>query len=90
MPQGVHSQLALGTLFKLRRCAEGWFAREWTCWKPDSKTPERTFSDWRPPIPRTLCNTASGRNDAARNRVPFFTSAGYTRATGRLFLIDDD
>jgi len=34
----VHSRLTLRTLLNLRKCAEGSFAREWTCWKPRSKT----------------------------------------------------
>jgi hypothetical protein len=75
MPQSVHSRLAMRTLLKLRRCAEGWFAREWTCWKPRSETRERIASGRPPTIPRTLCNTASGRNDVVRNGVPFLTSA---------------
>ena len=89
MSQGVHSRLVLRTLLKLRRSAEGWLAREWTYWQPPSKTHERTFSDRHPTIPRTLCNTRSGRNDVARDRVPFLTSAGCTRATARLFQKDD-
>jgi pimeloyl-ACP methyl ester carboxylesterase len=36
MQQRVHSRLALRTLLKLPRCAEGWFAHERTCWKPRS------------------------------------------------------
>ena len=75
MQQSVHSRLAMRTLLKLRRCAEGWFAREWTCWKPRSKNHERTFSDRPPTIPRTLCNTASGRNDVVRNWVPYLIRA---------------
>jgi hypothetical protein len=39
MLQSVHSRLALRPLLKLQRCAEGCFAREWTCWKPHKKTP---------------------------------------------------
>jgi hypothetical protein len=76
MPQCVHTRPALRTLLKPRRCAERWFAREWTCWKPRGKTHERTFSDRRPTILRTLCNTASGRNAVMRNGVLFLTSAG--------------
>jgi len=71
----VHSRLALRTLLNLRKCAGGWFAREWTCWKPRSKTHDITASGRPPTIPRILCNTASGRNDVVRNWVPFLTSA---------------
>ena len=71
MQQRVHSRLWLRALLKLRRCAEEWLAREWTCWKPRRPT----ASGNRPTIPRTLCNTASGRNDVARNPVPFLTRA---------------
>jgi hypothetical protein len=38
MQQRVHSPVALRTLLKFRTCAEGWLAREWTGWKPRSKT----------------------------------------------------
>lgn len=44
MQQRVYSCLALRTFLKLRTCAEGLFASEWTCWKPCSKTHE-TFRD---------------------------------------------
>jgi hypothetical protein len=76
LSQSVHSRLALCKLLKLRRCAEGWLAREWTYWKPRNKTRERTFSDRHPTIPRAVCNIASGRNAVVRNGVPFLTSAG--------------
>jgi hypothetical protein len=66
MPRSVHSRLALRTLRKLRKCAEGWFAREWTCWKPRTKNPETTVPDRPPTIPRTLSNTKAGRNDGVR------------------------
>jgi len=75
MQQRIHSRVGLHTLLKFRRYAEGWIAREWTCWKPRSKNHERTFSDRPPTIPRTLSNTASGRNDAVRNGVPLLTRA---------------
>ena len=75
MRERVHSCLGLRTLLKLWKCAEGSVAREWTCWKPRSKTHERTVSAKPPTIQRTLCNTASGRNDVVRNWVPFLTSA---------------
>jgi hypothetical protein len=75
MQQRVHSHLALCTLLKLRRCAEGWIAREWICWKPRSRTHDRTASARPPTIQRTLCKTASGRNDVVRDWVPFLTSA---------------
>jgi hypothetical protein len=38
MQQRVLSRLALRRLLKFRTCAEGWIAREWTCWKPRRKT----------------------------------------------------
>jgi len=70
MQQRVCSRLALRTLLKFRTCAEGWIAREWTCWKPRSKTHDRTASDRPPTIQRTLSNTVSGRNDVVRHWVP--------------------
>jgi hypothetical protein len=45
MQQRVHSRLALRTLLKSRTCTEGWIAREWTCWKPRSKTHDRTLAE---------------------------------------------
>ena len=75
MQQRVHSRLALRILLKLRWCAEEWFAREWTCWKPCSRTHNRTASGRPPTIQRTLCNTASGSGDVVRNGMPFLTSA---------------
>ena len=30
---------------KFRTCAEGWIAREWTCWKPRSRTHDRIASN---------------------------------------------
>jgi hypothetical protein len=69
MAKRVHSRLALRTLLKLRTCAEGWFAREWTCWKPHSKTHKRTFPNRPPTIQGRLSNTASGRNDVVRHWV---------------------
>ena len=69
MEHCVHSRLALRTLLKLRRCAEGWIAREWTCWKPHNITHKRTFPSRPPAITRTVCNTASGRNDVVRHGV---------------------
>ena len=75
MQQRVHSRLALRTLLKFRTCAEGRFGREWTCWKRRSKTHDRTASGRSPTIQRTLCNTASGRNDVVRNGLPFLTCA---------------
>jgi hypothetical protein len=73
MQQRVHTRLALRTLLKLRRCAEGWFAREWTCWKPRSKSHDRTVSGRPPTIPRTQCNTTCGRTIALRELMPFLT-----------------
>jgi len=75
MQQRVHSRLTLRTLLKLRRSAEGWFAREWTCWNPRSQTHDRTPSGRPPTIPRTLCNTASGRNVVLRYLMPFSNEA---------------
>jgi hypothetical protein len=74
MQERVYSRLALRTLLKLRRCAEGWFAREWTYWKSCSKARERTFSDRPPTIQGTLCNTICGRTVALRDLTPFLTS----------------
>jgi hypothetical protein len=73
MQQRVHSRVALRTLLKVRTCAEGWIAREWTCWKPRSKTHDRTAPDRPPTIQRTLCNTAGGRTVALRDLMPFLT-----------------
>ena len=75
MRHRVHSYLAMRTLLKFRKCAEGWFAREWTCWKPCNTAHETTASGKPPTIPRTLCNTASGSKDVVRNEVLFLTSA---------------
>jgi len=75
MQQRVHSRLVLRTLLKLRRCAEGWFARERTCWKPRSRTHDRTASARPPTIQRTLCNTTGGRTVALRDLMPFLASA---------------
>jgi hypothetical protein len=75
MEQRVHSRLALRTLLKLRTCAERWFAREWTCWKPLSKTQYRTTSNRPPTIQRTRCYTTGGRTVARRDLMPFLTSA---------------
>ena len=74
MQRSVHSRLPLRAFLKPRRCAEGQFAREWTRWKPRTKNREITFSHRPPTIPRTLSNTAAGRNDQVRYRVPFHTS----------------
>jgi hypothetical protein len=60
MQHRVHSRLALRTLLKFRRCAEGRLAREWTCWKPRSKAHDRSASDRRPTNPETLYNTEQG------------------------------
>jgi hypothetical protein len=75
MQQRVHSRLALRTFLKFRTCAEGWFAREWTCCKPRSKTRKRIASGRPPTIQRTLCNTTCGRTVALRDLMPFLTSA---------------
>jgi hypothetical protein len=69
MAQRVHSRLALRTLLKLRRCAERWFAREWTYRKPHSKTHERTFPNRPPTIQRTLYNTTGRRTVTLRDLV---------------------
>ena len=39
----AHSRPALRTLLKLRKCVEGWFAGEWICWTPRSKTHKKLF-----------------------------------------------
>jgi hypothetical protein len=73
--QRAHSRLALCTLLKFRTCAEGRIAREWTCWKPRSKTHDRVASSRPPTIQRTLYNTTCGRAVALRDSMPFLTSA---------------
>jgi hypothetical protein len=75
MQQCVHSRLALRTLLKFRTCAEGWIAREWTCCKPRSKTHDRAVPGRSATIQRTLCDTASGRDDVVRNGLPLLTRA---------------
>jgi hypothetical protein len=75
MQQRFYSRLALRTLLKLRTCAEGSIAREWTCWKPRSKAHDRAASDRPPTIQRTLYNTTCGRTVALRDLMPFLTSA---------------
>jgi len=75
MKHRVHPRLALRTLLKFRTCAEGWIAREWTCWKPRSKTHDRTVAVKPPTIQRTLCNATHGRTVALRDLMPFLTSA---------------
>ena len=82
MQQRVYSRLVLRTLLKFRTCAEGWIAREWTCWKPRSKTHDRTASDRPPTIQRTLYNTTCGRTVALRDLMPFLISL--RRAAGEL------
>jgi hypothetical protein len=76
MQRCVHSRLVLRTLLTLRRCAEGWFARVWTCWKPRSKTHDRSASNRPPTIQRTWCNTTCGRTVALRDLMLFLTSTG--------------
>jgi hypothetical protein len=76
MQQRVHSRLALRTLLESRTCAEGWIAREWTCWKPRSKAHDRIASARPPTIQRTLYNTTWERTVALRDLTPFLTSAG--------------
>jgi hypothetical protein len=76
MPKSVYSRLPLRTLLNPQRCAKGWFAREWTCWKPRTKNPETTVSDRPPTIPRTLSNTQAGRNGLVHSRLPFHTRCG--------------
>jgi hypothetical protein len=75
MQPRVHSRLALRTLLKFRTCAEGWIACEWICWKPRSKTHDRTASGRPPTVQQTLCNTTRGRTVALRDLMPFLTSA---------------
>jgi hypothetical protein len=74
MQKRVHSRLALRTLLKFRSCAEGWIAREWTCWKPLSKTLDGNASGRPPTIQRTLHNTTCGRTVARCDLMPFLTS----------------
>jgi hypothetical protein len=66
MQQRVHSRPVLRTLLKLRTCAEGWIARDWTCWKPRSKNHHRIASGRPPTIQRTLCSTASAQLDPSK------------------------
>jgi len=86
MQQRVHSRVVLRTLLKLRRRAEGWFAREWSCWKPGSKTHDRIASGRPPTIPRTLYNTTFGRTVAPRDLMSFLISL--RRAAGELHGLD--
>ena len=74
MQQRVHSRLALRTLLKFRTCAVGWLAREWTCWKPRSKTHDRIASGRPPTFRRTRCNTTCGRTVALRDLMLFLIS----------------
>jgi hypothetical protein len=65
------SRFALHVLLKFRRCAEERIAREWTRWKPR----DQTASYMPPTIPRTPCDTASGRSVVPRDLMPFLTRA---------------
>jgi hypothetical protein len=71
MSAGVFSHLRLRMLLEFRRCAEEWTAREWTRWKPR----DQTASYMPPTIPRTSCNTRSGRSVVPRDLMPFLTRA---------------
>lgn len=75
MQQRVYSRLALCTFFQSPTCAEGWIVREWTCWKPRSKTHDRTASGRPSTIQWTLYNTTCGRAAPLRELMPFLTSA---------------
>ena len=75
MQQRVHSRLALRVLPKLRLCAEGGIAREWTCWKPRNKTHDRIASNRPPTIQWTMCSMPWGRTAGLHALMPFPPSA---------------
>jgi hypothetical protein len=83
MRQRVYSRIALRTLLKFRTCAEGWVARERTCWKRRSKTHDRTASDRPPTIQRTLHNAPQGKTIARRDEMPNLTGAPQAPPLGR-------
>jgi len=62
MQQRVYSRVALCTLFKFRACTEGWLAREWTCWKPRSKSHDGSLTKHR------ITGTSLMGLDAVRKR----------------------
>ena len=64
MKARVFSRIRLWTLLKFRRCTEEWLGREWTRWKPHTKTHQRTAPGRPPTIQETLCNTASSKSRA--------------------------
>jgi len=72
----VFFRLRVRTLLKFpKRVGEG-LAREWTYWKPCTKT-HIVAAPHRPTtIPRTTCNTKSGRTRVLGDSMPFLTSAG--------------
>jgi hypothetical protein len=79
----AYSRVPVRTLPKFRRRAEGWIARESTCWKLCSRASDRPASDGPRTIPRRLCRTASVKsqvNKGDSTRALFAERLGPARA----------
>jgi hypothetical protein len=79
MAGGAYSYVPVRTLAKFRRRAEGWVARESTCWKLCSRPSDRPASDGPRTIPRRLCRTASIKSQVNKGNPTGALFAGRLR-----------